>query len=89
MRLNLFLLSLTILFTLIAVASARWGKSKGQCNGHIVEKGETLGKIAKSYNVPLNSVKDCNKKCVPNPDKIFPGEFIWIPGKSSCEPCNK
>ena len=79
MRLNLSLLPLTILFALIAVASCQ----KTCSPIYVVKKGDTLGNIAKSLHVPLPDLEKANP-CITNPDKIYPGCIIRIPGRTHC-----
>lgn len=80
MRFYLFLLPLTILFALVAVTSA----SLKRCdNVYIVEKGDTLQKIADKFGVTLKQLETANQ-CITNPDLIFPGCMIRIPNLTTC-----
>ncbi|HHY74376.1 MAG TPA: L,D-transpeptidase family protein [Bacillus bacterium] len=45
---------------------------------HIVKRGETLGSIAKDYRVSLHKIIQANPAI--NPNFIFPGQLIEIPG---------
>lgn len=45
---------------------------------YTVVRGDTLGEIARDHNVSLFDVIEMNE--VPNPDLIFPGQTILIPG---------
>jgi len=49
---------------------------------HTVEKGETLGKIAKHYygdSGKYNAIFEANKDVLDNPDMIHPGQQLEIP----------
>lgn len=48
---------------------------------HIVQKGDTLWKIAKAYDVDLDELKDMNHH-IASPDMIMPGMKIKIPSKA-------
>ena len=45
---------------------------------HVVQRGETLGHIAQRYNVSIASLTATNG--IPNPDKIYAGQRLIIPG---------
>ena len=45
---------------------------------HILQKGETLYSISRKYNVPAASIMTFNN--IANPDKLFAGQKIRIPG---------
>jgi spore coat assembly protein SafA len=47
---------------------------------HIVESGESLWKIAKHYGVDLSELIEANPQ-IEDPDKIYPGDGINIPGE--------
>jgi len=47
---------------------------------HIVQKGDTLWKIAQKYNVDFEQLKQLNSHLA-NPDYILPGMKIKIPAK--------
>lgn len=49
---------------------------------HIVQKGDTLWKIAKQYNVDFEQLKRLNTQ-LSNPEMIMPGMKIKIPSQSS------
>jgi muramidase (phage lysozyme)/LysM repeat protein len=51
---------------------------------HHVGAGDTAGKIAKEYGVDLTSLLNANPQ-ITNPDKIYKGENITIPGVSNTE----
>ncbi|MBU2525340.1 MAG: LysM peptidoglycan-binding domain-containing protein [Bacteroidetes bacterium] len=49
---------------------------------HIVQKGETLGKIAKHYYnnaAKYTAIFEANKDKLKNPDTIFPDQVLVIP----------
>ena len=48
---------------------------------HIVQKGDTLWKIAKAYDVDLEALKNMNHH-IASPDMIMPGMKIKIPSKT-------
>ncbi|EJV84032.1 spore coat assembly protein exsA, partial [Bacillus cereus HuB1-1] len=48
---------------------------------HIVQKGDTLWKIAKKYGVDFDTLKKTNAQ-LSNPDLIMPGMKIKVPSKS-------
>ncbi|AYC29734.1 LysM peptidoglycan-binding domain-containing protein [Paenisporosarcina cavernae] len=47
-------------------------------NIHIVQKGDTLWKIAKMHNVPFEEIKKANAHLA-NPDYIVPGMKVFVP----------
>ena len=49
---------------------------------HIVQKGDTLWKLAKKYGVKFDELKKLNSQ-LSNPDMIMPGMKIKIPGMGS------
>lgn len=51
---------------------------------HIVESGESLWKIAKQYGVDLDELIEANPP-IDDPDKIYPGDQIHIPGEGMDE----
>ncbi|PEZ10373.1 hypothetical protein CN326_00270, partial [Bacillus sp. AFS018417] len=48
---------------------------------HIVQKGDTLWKIAKKYGVDFEALKNANTQ-LSNPDLIMPGMKIKVPSNS-------
>lgn len=52
---------------------------------HIVQKGDTLWKIAKQYGVDFEELKRVNRH-LSNPDYILPGMEIYLPDGSSHNP---
>ncbi len=51
----------------------------GDMATYIVRQGDTLYKIAKKYNLTIESLLNANPE-IENPDMIFPGETLRIPG---------
>ena len=45
---------------------------------YVVQPGDSLWKIAKKYNAPLELLKEINQ--LKNPDLIYPGQKLLIPG---------
>jgi LysM repeat protein len=50
---------------------------------HIVKRGDTLEKIAKSHGITLDQLLEANPQFRANPDIIHPGDVIIIPGEES------
>ncbi len=46
---------------------------------YTVERGDTLGQIAKDYGVSVGELVDTNN--IDNPDLIYPGQILIIPGE--------
>jgi len=46
---------------------------------YVIQKGDTLGKIAKHYGTTWQKIHEMNKDTIKNPDLIFPGQKIKIP----------
>lgn len=53
-----------------------WIANHTKASKHIVKRGDTLGDIAKNYNVSLNEIKKLNKKAN---NKIRVGEVLVLP----------
>lgn len=53
-----------------------------QTTTHTVAKGDTMWKIATRYEVGLSEIKSANPHIV-NPDLIYPGQVLNIPGVDS------
>lgn len=51
---------------------------------HTVEKGQTLWRIAKSYGVSMEAIKEVNK--IEDETRIFVGQKIFIPGATKVLP---
>ena len=49
---------------------------------HIVQKGDTLWKLAKKYGVSFDELKKLNSQ-LSNPDLLMPGMKIKIPSNTS------
>ena len=45
---------------------------------HIVKKGQTLWRIAKTYNIPIQKIRAANQ--LRNTHQIQAGQKLWIPG---------
>ena len=43
---------------------------------YVIQKGDTLGKIAKHYGTTWQKIHEMNKDTIKNPDLIFPGQKI-------------
>ena len=52
---------------------------------YTVVSGDTLGKIAKTHEVKLSDLIAANKQ-IKNPDRIYPGDVITIPGAGNAIP---
>jgi LysM repeat protein len=50
---------------------------------HVVKAGETLGSIARHYNVKLGDIATANN--ISDPKRIRPGQELIIPGKSAAK----
>jgi nucleoid-associated protein YgaU len=47
---------------------------------YTVESGDNLTKIGAKYGLTWQQVFDANKDIISDPDKIFPGQELKIPG---------
>lgn len=47
---------------------------------YVVEKGDSLGKIAEAFEVDIHDVLKANPQ-ITNPDLIYPGDTIAVPGR--------
>jgi LysM repeat protein len=47
---------------------------------HTVTAGETLSRIARQYGVTLGQLLDANPRYKPNPDRVFVGDLLVVPG---------
>ena len=58
---------------------------------YVVKPGDTLTKIARQFNIPLNKLLAANPQ-ITDPDCIFPGQVIMIPVTAGSghhqKPCN-
>jgi len=48
---------------------------------HVVKRGETLGKIARAHGVTLRQLLDVNPRFRDQPDIVFVGDVLIIPGE--------
>jgi len=48
---------------------------------YVIQPGDTLGKIAKKFKTDTDKIAADNKSVIRNPNRIFPGQVIWIHGK--------
>jgi nucleoid-associated protein YgaU len=51
---------------------------------HVVERGQTLWRIAQVYEVPLEQLVEANK--IDEPERIEIGSRLWIPGAHERRP---
>ncbi len=66
----------------ITVAEVEEIKEEAMAQFHTVEKGDTLGKIAKEYYgnaMKYPVIFEANKPMLTHPDKIYPGQVLRIP----------
>jgi spore coat assembly protein SafA len=56
--------------------------NKGENGNYMVKSGDTLWDISKQHGVSLNEVIKANPQ-IKNPDLIFPGQMVNIPGGGS------
>jgi nucleoid-associated protein YgaU len=58
------------------------GAAAGGGGGHTytVESGDNLTKIGQKYGLSWQQVFEANKDTIKDPDKIFPGQELKIPG---------
>ena len=65
----------------LAVLVLLWlGQALGQAATHVIRKGETLGAIAKKYDVTASALASHNG--ISNPNRVKVGQKINIPAKS-------
>lgn len=50
---------------------------------YTIQKGDTLSAIGKAHGVAWRDIYEANKDTIKDPDKIFPGQKIRIPGQGS------
>lgn len=48
---------------------------------YVIQPGDSMQKIAQRFKVNPQTLASDNKAIVKNPDRIFPGQVIWIHGK--------
>ena len=75
MRLSALLLAVSLLLPAVASADQR---------SHVVGDGQTLGRIAKRYNITIEQL--CRANGISRRDKIKPGQKLVIPDKDDHEP---
>src|SRR5690606_16786901 len=51
---------------------------------YTVQRGDTLGEIARDHGVKLSELVKAND--IPNPDLIYPGQVLVIPGQEPAKP---
>jgi nucleoid-associated protein YgaU len=58
------------------------GAAAGGGGGHTytVESGDNLTKIGQKYGITWQQIFEANKDIISDPDKIFPGQELKIPG---------
>ena len=49
-------------------------------NTYTVQSGDSLSKIASKYGITWQQIHEANRDTIDDPDKIFPGQEITIPG---------
>jgi len=49
-------------------------------NTYTVQSGDNLSKIASKYGITWQQIHEANKDTISDPDKIFPGQELTIPG---------
>ncbi|HZI17520.1 MAG TPA: LysM peptidoglycan-binding domain-containing protein [Pyrinomonadaceae bacterium] len=59
--------------------AAAAGAGAGQT--YTVQKGDTLSEIGSRHDVPWRQIFEANRDQLNDPDKIFPGQKLRIPGK--------
>lgn len=52
---------------------------------HIVKRGETISSIALDYRRPVSEILRANSQTLANPNYIYPGQAIIIPGLPDAE----
>ena len=61
----------------VQVAGASAG---GGGHTYTVESGDNLSKIGEKYGISWQQIFEANKDVIKDPDKIFPGQELKIPG---------
>ncbi|CAK7022849.1 hypothetical protein CUZ56_00726 [Saezia sanguinis] len=70
----------------LIIASAAQAAAEPKVDYYIIQKGDTLSKIAKQFYGNANDypkIFAANKEVIQDPDKIFPGQKIRIPAKEA------
>ena len=52
----------------------------GGANTYTVQSGDSLSKIGEKYGITWQQIFEANKDKISDPDKIFPGQELTIPG---------
>lgn len=56
-------------------------------HNYTVQKGDTLWEISKLFYGDATAymrIFEANRSVLSDPDKIFPGQVLWIPGAAGC-----
>jgi nucleoid-associated protein YgaU len=61
----------------VSVGGAAAGGSQ---HTYTVESGDNLSKIGEKYGITWQQIFEANKDTIKDPDKIFPGQELKIPG---------
>ncbi len=56
------------------------GESGGGSHTYTVVSGDSLSKIGEKYGVSWQKIYEANQDILKDPDKIFPGQELKIPG---------
>ena len=65
---------------LILNISAAGAAAGGGGSTYTVQSGDNLSKIGAKYGITWQAVFEANKDKISDPDKIFPGQELTIPG---------
>lgn len=50
---------------------------------YVIQPGDTMDKIAKRFKTSVGELMSINKGVIRNPNRIYPGQVIWIHGQSA------
>jgi LysM repeat protein len=73
------------LFLIVAVLAVNLGLSVGEAGAqttyatYVVQRGDTLGKIAAKYCTTWTVIYDLNRNVIYNPNVIYPGTVLTVP----------
>jgi LysM repeat protein/3D (Asp-Asp-Asp) domain-containing protein len=81
MQLRLLLAAALVSTLVVAVPPSR---AAAEAVEHVVQPGDTLGRIAVHYGVSLAELVAVN--AIANPDLIHPGQVLHLPGAPAAEP---
>lgn len=86
-RRRVFVIALFAILAVLLLTAATTQAAPTQANGtyHWVQRGETLSSISRHYGVPVAAIMRANPQ-LRNPNLIFAGTRIWIPGSWSGGP---